>query len=41
MKTSKITILLFIMVLIFSSEMGQKLPSKAEVMAKMVLANGY
>lgn len=41
MKTSKITTLLFIMVFIFSSAMAQKLPSKTEVMASMVLTNGY
>lgn len=41
MKTSKITTLLFITVFIFSSAMAQKLPSKTEVMAKMVLTNGY
>lgn len=41
MKTSKITTLLFIMVFIFSSAMAQKLPSKKEVMASMVLTNSY
>lgn len=41
MKTSKITTLLFITVFIFSSAMAQKLPSKKEVMASMVLTNSY
>jgi unsaturated rhamnogalacturonyl hydrolase len=41
MKTSKITILLLVLAFISSAAMAQKLPSKTEVMAKMVLTNGY
>jgi rhamnogalacturonyl hydrolase YesR len=41
MKTSRITTLLLVLVFIFSSAMAQKLPSKSEVMASMVLTNSY
>jgi unsaturated rhamnogalacturonyl hydrolase len=41
MNTTKITTLLLIPAFIFSSSMAQKLPSKKEVMEKMVLSNAY
>jgi len=41
MKTTKITTLLLILSFAFSSAIAQKLPSKMEVMDKMVLTNGY
>lgn len=41
MKTKKITTLLLILACIFSSAMAQKLPSKKDVMDKMILANAW
>ena len=41
MKTTKITTLLLVLTFVFSSAMAQKLPSKKDVMDKMVLTNAY